>query len=177
MLVERRLSSMLGARTGILLAAAIFMSGILAGTIVDRALVGGPAWHALGAEAWAQFSRRADLGAGLIAYPVEAIGTTLLLIGALVSSRFDRSGRGRLMRPLLTAVVLSLLGLVVTVKAAPIMLSLRAAESPAPLQRAFEDFFLWGIYLRGTIDVLTFVAAIWALTAMCGANRSKMTES
>ena len=159
-----------GARTRILLAAAIFMSGILAGTVVDRALVGGPAWHALGAEAWAQFSRRADLGTGLIAYPVEAIGTTLLLIGALISSRSDRSGRGRLTPPLLAAVALSLLGLVITVKAAPIVLSLKAADAPAPLQRAFYDFFLWGIYLRGTVDVLTFVAAIWALSAMCDAN-------
>jgi hypothetical protein len=54
-------------RTRLLVAAAVFMSGILAETVVDRTLVGGPAWHALGVEAWAQFSRRADLGTGLIA--------------------------------------------------------------------------------------------------------------
>jgi hypothetical protein len=91
-----------GTRTRCLLAAATFMSGILAGTVVDRALVGGPAWHALGAGAWAQFSRRADLGTGLIAYPVEAVGATLLFIAALVSSRFDRGGR--VPRPLAAAV-------------------------------------------------------------------------
>ena len=68
---------------------------------VDRTLVGGPAWQALGAEAWTQFSRRADLGTGLIAYPVEAIGTTVLLIAALVSSRFDRGRRERVTLPLL----------------------------------------------------------------------------
>jgi len=98
-------------RTRLLLVAATVMSGILAGTVVDRTLVGGPAWHVLGAEAWAQFSRRADLGTGLIAYPAEAIGTTLLLIAAVVSGRFDRSGRQRVTLPLLAAVVLSLLGL------------------------------------------------------------------
>lgn len=166
-----------GIRTRLLFATAIFMSGILAGTVVDRALVGGPAWHELGAEAWAQFSRRADLGTGLIAYPIEAIGTTVLLIAAVVSSRFDRSGRERVTLPLLAAVALSLLGLALTVKAAPIMLSLRETEVPAALQRAFDGFFLWGLYLRGAVDVLVFVAAVWALSAMCAVNRSMMRQS
>jgi hypothetical protein len=111
-------------RTRILLAAATFMSGILAGTVVDRVLVGGPAWHGLGPEVWAQFSQRADLGTGLIAYPVEAIGTTLLLIAAGVSSHFDRITRWRVPSPLIAAVALSLLTLLITAKAAPIMLSL-----------------------------------------------------
>jgi hypothetical protein len=157
-------------RTRWLLAAATFTSGILAGTVVDRALVGGPAWHALGAEAWAEFSRRADLGPGLIAYPVEAVGATLLLIAALMSSRFDRDGGGRVTRPLVGAVALSILGLLLTAKAAPIMLSLRAVQPPADLLRAFDDFFLWGIYLRGVVDVLTFAAAVWALCAMLAPN-------
>jgi hypothetical protein len=152
------------ARTRFLLAAAVLMSGILAGTVVDRALIAGPAWHAIGAEAWAQFSREADLGLGLIAYPLEAIGTTALLIGALVSSRFDHESQGRATAPLLSAVALSLLGLAFSAKAAPIMLSLGTAQSPAAVQHAFDDFFLWGLYLRGAVDVLTFVAAVWALS-------------
>lgn len=155
-----------GARTRYLLAAATVMAGILAGTVFDRALVGGPAWHALGAGAWAEFSRRADLGTGLIAYPIEAIGATLLLIAALVSSSFDRSGGRRPPPSLVAAVALSLLGLLVTMKAAPIMLSLRTVKAPAALVRAFDDFFLWGIYLRGAVDLLAFIAAVWALSAI-----------
>jgi len=100
----------------------------------------------------------------------EAIGTTLLLIAAAVSNRFDRSRQGRMTPPLLTAVALSLLGLIITVKAAPIMLSLRAAEPPAALQHAFDDFVLWGRYLRRTVDVLAFVAAVWALSPVCRVN-------
>ena len=49
-----------------LLAGATFLGGILAGGAADRVIVGGPAWHALGAPAWAQYSRLADL----VAYPV-----------------------------------------------------------------------------------------------------------
>ena len=165
------------ARTRYLLAAATFTSGILAGTVVDRMLVGGPAWHALGAEAWGQFSRRADLGTGLVAYPAEAVGTALLLIAALVSSRFDRNRGERMTGPLVAAVALSILGLLITAKAAPIMLSLRTVQSPAALLRAFDDFFLWGIYLRGAVDVLTFVAAVWALSATLGSTESKAMKT
>ena len=148
-------------RTRLLLAAATFMSGILAGIVVDRVLVAGPAWHGLGPEVWAQFSQRADLGTGLIAYPVEAIGTTLLLIAAGVSSHFDRITRWRVPSPLIAAVALSLLTLLITAKAAPSMLSFRAVEPPA-LQPTFNDFFFWGLYLRGAVDVLAFVAPVWA---------------
>lgn len=60
-------------RTRLLLGAAIVVSGILAGTVFDRVVVGGPAWHSLGAEAWAQYSRQADLGTGLVVYPVSTV--------------------------------------------------------------------------------------------------------
>ncbi|MGH8337289.1 MAG: hypothetical protein ACRETL_10835, partial [Gammaproteobacteria bacterium] len=73
--------------------------------------------------------------------------------------------------PLVIAVALSLLGLLITVKAAPIMLSLRTGASPAALRRAFDDFFLWGLYLRGAVNVLAFGASVWALSAVCGSNR------
>jgi hypothetical protein len=168
---------MLRSRTRLLLVAATFVSGILAGTVVDRALVAGPAWHALGAEAWAQFSRRADRGSGLIAYPVEAIGAALLLIAAAVSGYLDRNVPGRVLPLLVTAIVLSLVGLLPTLKAAPIMLSLRAATQPATLRRAFDEFFFWGLYLRGAVDVLAFVAAVLALSALCDSDRSEATES
>jgi hypothetical protein len=65
------------------------MSGILAGGVIDRIIVGAPAWHQLGAEAWLQYSRQADLRAGLLAYPIEGIGSTLLIIAAAVSGYLD----------------------------------------------------------------------------------------
>jgi hypothetical protein len=61
---------MASARTRVLLAAATFLSGILAGGPADRVIVGGQAWHALGTPAWVQYSRLADLGPGLVAYPM-----------------------------------------------------------------------------------------------------------
>lgn len=150
-------------RTRLLLVAATVTSGILAGTVVDRVLVGGPAWRALGAAAWADYSRHADLGAGLVVYPVEAITAVLLMISAAVSHHLDRNRSRAAMAPLLVGVVFSLFGLLLTVKAAPIMLALGEPLSRSAEQQAFIEFFFWGLYLRGVADVLTFLAAVWAL--------------
>lgn len=161
-----------GQRARVFLAGATFLSGILAGTIIDRTLVGGPAWRALGAQAWVQFSRHADLGTGLIVYPVEAIGATLLLMAALVSHYFDRRRQNAATLPLGFALALSLLGLLLTAKAAPIMRSVGTAQPLAALQRSFADFFFWGLYFRGIIDILTFAATIRAFFVMSEFGRS-----
>jgi hypothetical protein len=154
---------MASARTRALLAAATFLSGILAGGAADRVIVGGTAWHALGPRTWAQYSRLADLGPGLVAYPIEGIGSALLIIAAAISSHSDRPAARAVLLPLYFAVVFSVIGLLLTIKAAPIMLSLAASQSPAAVQRAFDEFYFWGLYLRGFVDVLAFAALVWAL--------------
>jgi hypothetical protein len=151
-------------RTKTLFVLAALLSGLLAGGVVDRVLVGGPAWSELGAEAWVEYSRRADLGTGLIVYPIEGIGSTLLIFAAALSSYFDR-GIGRGVRlPLYCALALSAAGLLLTAKAAPIMLSLGAPQNAVAAQRAFDEFFVWGLYLRGAVDTLAFAALLWALS-------------
>ena len=152
------------ARTRLLLVAATVLGGILAGGVIDRVVVGGPAWHQLGAEAWAQYSRRADLGTGLVAYPIEGIGTTLLLIAAAISIYFDGTSRRAVTMPLYVAVVLSVGGLLLTAKAAPIMLALASPQAAAAIQHAFDKFFFWGLYLRGSLETLAFVSAGWSLS-------------
>ncbi len=69
-------------RTWILIVAATFLHGVLAGLTVDRSLVGLAAWHEIGVVAWANYSRSADLGNGLVLYPGLAISGALLSLGA-----------------------------------------------------------------------------------------------
>lgn len=140
---------------------------------MDRALVGGPAWHALGPEAWAQFSRRADLGVGLVAYPVEAIGATLLLIAALVSSRLGSNHEHRVTPPLVVAVIFSLLGLLLTAKAAPIMLSLGVERPAADLQRAFE-IFSCGVFICGELSTCWRLLPRFGHSPTCAASLNQM---
>lgn len=154
------------ARTQLLLVAATLVSGILAGGIVDRVVVGGPAWHELGAEAWVEYSRHADLGTGLIAYPVEGIGSTLLIIAATLSNYLDRPVQRDVTLFLYFALALSVTGLLLTGRAAPIILGLAAPQPAAAAQRAFDEFFVWGLYLRGAADTLAFAALVWALSKL-----------
>ena len=156
---------MTSARTILLLFAATVLSGLLAGGVMDRVIVSGPAWHEMGAQAWLQYSRHADLGTGLIAYPIEGIGTPILIIAAIVSSYVDRKSRSAVVAPLYVAAFFSIAGLVLTIKAAPIMLALGGPVPTAAVQSAFDDFFMWGLYLRGAADVLAFVGLAWALSS------------
>jgi hypothetical protein len=107
-----------------LLAAATLITAILAGGVVDRVIVGGPVWHALGPEAWLQYSRNAYLETGLVAYPIEGVGSSLLIIAVAVSTYVDGNRRLREMLPLYCVVAFSVVGLQLTVKAAPIILGL-----------------------------------------------------
>ncbi len=156
-------------RTLCVLAAAALPGGFLAGADLDRALVAMPAWSEVGAIGWAAFSRHADLGAGLVLYPAEAVLAALLVLAAALSHRLDR-GRTGVGLPLYAAGALSILGLVLTARAAPIMLSIRDMGDPVMLQQAFGGFRFWGD-LRGACQVLAFVAEIGALLAI-GAERA-----
>jgi hypothetical protein len=157
---------MISNRTRLLLVSAVLCSGILAGGIVDRALVAAPAWRVLGAAAWAQYSLQADLGTGLVAYPFEGIGAFLLAISAAVSYRLDRPAGQPAGKLLYLAAAFSLCGLLLTIKAAPIMLALGQDPSPTALAHAFTEFHFWGLYLRGTADMLAFALEITALATL-----------
>jgi hypothetical protein len=153
---------MISSRTRCLLVAAIILSGLLAGGNLDRAIVAMPAWQQIGAAAWADFSRHADLANGRVLYPIEAIGSFVLILATTASLHLDRAAKGRVAPPIYGAVLLSLGGLLCTLKAAPIMLGIEGLGDPAALQQAFEGFHFWG-NIRGVFQVLAFVAAVWAL--------------
>ena len=73
--------------------------------------------------------------------------------------------RPRLAIPVFAAAILSLLGLALTLKAAPIMLGIKDLIDPAALKASFEAFHRWG-NLRGICQVLAFAAEVWALAVL-----------
>jgi hypothetical protein len=155
----------LSTATRIILVLAAFLAGLLAGGDIDRALVAMPAWREVGAVAWAEFSRHADLGNGLLLYPFEAFGSTLLTLVAALCFHFDRSAPRATALPLYAACVLAVGGLGFTVKAAPIMLDIDDVNDPIALQAAFEGFWYWG-NLRTVCQVLAFMAQLVALAML-----------
>ena len=70
---------------------AVVLGGIVAGFSVNRLLVELPAWVNLGPEQWASFTRHADLGKGLVVYPLEGLAALVCSVGAAVLAHFDRS--------------------------------------------------------------------------------------
>ena len=148
-----------------LITAAIIFNGVLAGGNIDRGLVQMPAWHKVGARAWAAYSRHADLENGFYLYPTEAIGGALFTIAAAVSFRFDITAPAMASLPVYLSVALVIGGLLATVKAAPLMMSLRRDDDILALQKAFDGFRRWG-NMRGAFQILAFLANVWALVAV-----------
>lgn len=95
--------------TRVVLILAIVTSGVLAGMNLDRALVAMPAWHQVGASAWADFSRHADLGNGRTLYPLEAFGSLLFALITAWRFHLDRNAP-RSANILLDTAVLLLVG-------------------------------------------------------------------
>src|SRR5438552_4328321 len=151
----------------IFIVSAALANGLLAGGDVDRWLVGMPAWQPIGVVGWANYSRLADLGNGLVLYPMLAIGGALLSLAA--SATFMRQAKHErfVAIPVYVAVALAVAGLLVTVKAAPFMLSLRhiGNEEVALLKHAFNGFKLWG-GVRTVLQTLAFAANLWSLAAI-----------
>jgi hypothetical protein len=150
-----------------LVVASTLVIGPLAGSAIDRTIIGAPAWQQLGAQAWADYSRHADLGRGLVLYPLEGIGATVLALAAAVT--FTVSGRTprAAAPPIYVAALCMLSALVITRKAAPIMLGVpKPGNNERALTNAFDQFRFWGMEVRGTFLVLAFLASVWAGVAV-----------
>jgi len=147
-----------------LIVAELLLGGLAAA--LNRTLVEMPAWHHLGAGAWATFSRMADLGNGEILYPLVGIGGTASILAAAIAFRFSSRRPWSVALPLYGAALMAVCGLLITTQAAPIMLSLpRIGNDPAALRQAFEGFDRWDS-IRAVFGALGYCAEIWALVAV-----------
>ncbi|MCX5247128.1 hypothetical protein OG895_18170 [Streptomyces sp. NBC_00201] len=133
--------------------------------MLDRALIATPAWNDLGVQAWAAYSRHADLGTGNIVYPIEGILTWIVIFAMAASYlRSDRTVARKAARPVSLAAVGALGWIGTTIIAAPVMQSVRHLGSdPVALHHAFNVFTLWGVYVRDAFTGLTFLACIWTV--------------
>jgi hypothetical protein len=150
---------------GVVVAATVI--GGLFSSLLDRALVATPAWGQLGVQAWADYSRHADLGTGNVVYPVGGILLWALVFAAAVSHRLDRTAPRSAGLPIYLAALCSIGPLVATIIAAPIMQGVGSlGNDPVALQAAFDRFTLWGVYIRGVFFTLSFLCTVWAVTVI-----------
>ena len=147
----------------------LIVIGQLLGTIADsmnRTLVEMPAWRQVGVQAWATFSRRADLGNGEIMYPLIGIGGTVLILAAAIAFRLSPKRPLSASVPLYGAALMAICVMLTTTQAAPFMLSLhRIGDNPAVLQQAFDGFYRWDS-IRAVFGAVGGCAEILALVAL-----------
>jgi hypothetical protein len=156
-------------RTRRLVIATVAVLGLI-GSEFDRAVVATPAWQRLGVADWAAFSRHADLGNGLVVYPIVGILPTLLAVAAAISHRLDRDRRRSAGVPIQLTALFMLGVMATTAVAAPIMLGVDDLHDTASLRHAFETFTLWGVYVRGAFFAAAFVAGLWAVATEADAD-------
>jgi len=159
---------------------AAFLNGFLAGGNVDRLLVATPAWNRVGLNAWADFSRNADLGSGQIVYPFMAIGSTVLtILAAVMFILKGRSWRGVLL-PIAFSAAFMVIALPFSLKAVPFMTSLGHIQDgdAVALGQAFAGAHYWGRF-QGYFHVAAFCAQLWAIIALarCSVERLPFNPS
>jgi len=150
--------------TFILILAAAVVTGLLAGVSLDKAIVQLPARHRMGIVGFAAFSRAADLGNGLIVYPILGISAALLTISAALSTFLQDTSLAHAL-PLYISALLALLHSVTTARAAPNMLSLRQLTSDeVKLTEMLNRFARWH-NLRAILQLLNFIMLVWSAVA------------
>jgi len=147
-----------------LIIAATVVSGLF-GSLLDRAVVATPAWRDLGVQAWADYSRHADLQNGLVVYPIGGILCWALVFAAALAYHLDSSAPRGVGPPIYLAAVGALGAILTTIVAAPVMMHVgRLSDTDTvALHDAFETFTLWGVYVRGICFAAIFVCLVWAL--------------
>ena len=140
------------------------LSGIVAGTSLDTRLVQLSAWHRVGVEPWAVYTRE-ELRNSLLWYPPLGIGTTLVNIAAAVAVHRDRKVSRSEALPSRAVALLSIGHLLASAKATPNMLRVRQTDDPDTLQEALEGFTRWH-QVRTGLDTLTFAAHLWSLASI-----------
>jgi hypothetical protein len=147
--------------------AAVLWQGLFGSPLIVRGFIETPAWQHLGAVAWAHFSRYADLGTGLILYPIFGLISWVIALATAVSYRLDRTANRAAALPVYLAALFSIAAALTTVVAAPIMLGImNLPEAGTGIQEGFSRFTLWGVYVRGAAFTLSFLSSVWAMVRL-----------
>ncbi len=146
-----------------LVALATALNGLLAGGSVEKSLVELPARRRMDLLAFVQFSRAADLGRGLLYFPVVGIAAPVVTIVAALRIAFDASLPALAEELSFVAAILSAGHLFTTSRAAPKMLSLRKENvSREGAEATYRMFERWQA-VRATLQLATFLAVLGVL--------------
>jgi hypothetical protein len=146
----------------VLLIAALVSSTVACGATLDQTFKQLPARRRIGPGAYTQYVRAADLGNGLIWYPIVGITTTLSCVAAAVAGLLDHPTAARI-AALSVLAVATVVFTAATSRAAPTLLTLRDGQiAEAAAEATLNRFARFNAIRAGGI-ALTVAAAVWAL--------------
>jgi hypothetical protein len=137
---------------------------VLAGGGIDRMVVSLPARHRIGVVAFARYSRAADLGNGLILYPLLGISAPLATWAAF-GLALAEGAPGRTKALLGTAAALAVLHTLTTARAAPKMLRIGRSPDDEAVLRPLLERFIKVSWVRAALQIAAAVVLLWALLA------------
>lgn len=148
---------------------AVFLHGIIAGTSFDVAFVKLPTRKRIGYLAYATFARNNDLGNGIIVYPILGITALAITFGTTIIALFIKHNTN-IMTALYLACVLTIAHSLCTLKAAPIMLSLKENKDDEHILKQKLDRFAFWHSFRTVFQIATFMTWLWALVQIPKCN-------
>ena len=144
-----------------LIALACIITGLLAGSGVDRYIVQVPAWKQFGVTKWASYSRYAEFGNGLYLYPFEVLGSFILLFTMSAIVLMDKTRYRNIAGTIHLATLFATIGLIFTFFTFPVMMSVQTMPGDdMQIQNAFDKFHFWGM-LRAAAHLLSFCTCVW----------------
>lgn len=148
-------------RLQFLMVIACIFTGWLAGASVDRYIVRVPAWRKMDILTWAEYVQHAYLGNGFLLYQIETGCSFVMLV---ISCYIIAVHRLRFVAlPVYSAMLLTIVAIVITFITAPVMHSLHELNNDAELlQQAFDRVHRVGLY-RAMAQILAFIACAWAM--------------
>ena len=146
-----------------LLTGACCISGWLAGANIDRYIVQLPAWKYVNIIDWAEYSRHADLGNGLWLYPLEAVGTFILLLAASIIAIKNRATLKKITVQICAAAFFAVLKIALSALSSPVIMRLKTSGNDRQLlQKAFDQYHFWSPY-NGIVQLSCFFFCLVSL--------------
>jgi hypothetical protein len=148
-----------------LVVAATASIGLLAGASLDQSIKQLPARHRIGAVAYSQYSRAADLGNGILFYGILGVVAALLNMATAIAAYWQGVPPHQA-NPIYIGAVFAILHSLTTTQAAPTNFSQRKvpADDEAALASVFDRFTSWQ-NIRCALQILNFGVNLWALIA------------
>lgn len=147
-----------------LLLTALLVNGLLVGASMDQSIKQLPARHRIGVVAYSEYSKAADLGNGIVFYPLLGIGAALIAVVAAVVGILGQPS-GQVLIALWVVIALTVAHSAVTSRAAPTNISQRKAAGNEELLTAVFNRFVKLQTIRVSLHFLTLLALTWALVA------------